>query len=92
MEKLIKERLNNLPIVELFKRKEKGRRKRKKVEGMETFNKSTKVERSPVRKEGRREDILRGIRAKFKELMREIKELRKGKEEIKMWMEKMRKG
>lgn len=55
------------------------------------FKRSTKMERSPVKKEEGME-VVKEMRAGFKEIMKEVKELREGKEEMKRWMEEMRKG
>lgn len=82
---LIKETANSLPIVELFKKgeKKKKRQEEKEVKQLKAFKKSTKVERSPIRKKkGGWEDIVREMRTRFKDLMRKMKGLRESKKEI----------
>lgn len=78
VERLTRERANSLPIIDLFKREEKRKereKEKKDMEGMEAFKRSTKVERSPVRKKERdSKDLLREMRAGFKKIMRKTKE------------------
>lgn len=78
VERLTRERLNSLPIVDLFKREEKRKereKEKKDMERMEAFKRSTKVERSPVKKKERgSKDLLREMRAGFKKIMRKTKE------------------
>lgn len=78
VERLTRERSNSLPIVDLFKREEKWKervKEKKDMEGMEAFKRSTKVERSPVRKKKRgSKDLLKEMRAGFKKIMRKTKE------------------
>lgn len=71
---LRRKRSNSLPIVELFKRgeKRKERQEEKKEEEVEAFNKNTRMVKSSMRKE-EKEDIVKEIRARFKEIMREMK-------------------
>lgn len=49
--KVIRERANSLPLMELFKRgeKRKERQKEREIEEIEVFRKSSKVERSPIK-------------------------------------------
>lgn len=95
-ERLMRERADSLPIGTWFKRA--GKRKERQDEGeegegVEGFKRSTKLERSPVKKEeGGWMEVVKEMRAGFKEIMKEVKELREGKEEMKRWMEEMRKG
>lgn len=75
---MTRERSNSLPIIDLFKREEKRKereKEKKDMEGMEAFKRSTKVERSPVRKKERgSKDLLKEMRAGFKKIMRKTKE------------------
>lgn len=78
VERLTRERSNSLPIVDLFKREEKRKereKEKKDMEGMEAFKRSTKVERSPVRKKERgSKNLLREMRAGLKKIIRKTKE------------------
>lgn len=94
MEKLMKERSNNLPIVEIFKMR--GKRKERRAEGRgEKGSIQEKRGNSKITSKERRwgwEEIVRELKDGFKEMMSKMKELREGREEIKRWMEKMRMG
>lgn len=59
VEGLVKERVNNVPLLEMFRRGEKRKERQeeeRKVEGMEAFRKSTKME---IADEGDRREMER---------------------------------
>lgn len=82
VERLIRERANSMPLLEMSRRREKKQERQeeeREMEGIEAFRKSTKVERSLVRGVGGGwEDIVREMRMGFREIMSEMRELREG--------------
>lgn len=88
----MRERSSSLTIEKFFMRRDKREREEQEGEELEIFKKSTKVERSPVGK-GERGwmEVVKEMRVGFKEVMKEVNEWREGKEEMKKWMEDMRK-
>lgn len=83
---LSRERTNSRPIIEIFKRGKKRKEEKAKMVGLEAFKKSTRMERSSVRREkGGWQNGRHGkkMRAGFKEIIKEMKELREDREEIK---------
>lgn len=88
-ERLKRERANSLPLVECLKRGEKRKERqeeKKEMMEIEVFRKSTRVERSPVRgEEGGWSDIVKEMRAGFREM-------RESREEMKRWMEEAKRG
>lgn len=78
IERLVRERANSMPLLEMFKRGKKRKKKQeeaREIEGMDAFKRSTKIERSPVKEVGGGwEDIVKKMMVGFRELMKEIRE------------------
>lgn len=78
IERLVREKANSMPLLEMFKRGKKRKKKQeeaRKIEGMDAFKKSTKIERSPVKEVGGGwEDIVKKMMVGFRELMKEMRE------------------
>lgn len=78
MERLIRERANSMPILEMIRRSEKrkGRQEgEEEVEEIEVFKRSRMLEMSPVKEVGEMgEEMWREMMVGFRELMKESRE------------------